>query len=104
MEDESPVEKITLLDVFTDLGLEHEIVLAVGSDEFTLQSSSIFANVLKEAKSCVVQYNALREITKSSQKANQEFLDKFLRDHIRRHGLGIAIPEREADLVLRSGL
>ena len=72
MDEKEPVEKITLLDVFIDLGLQHEVVLAVGTGEISLQPSSTFACVYDEAKSCIVHYNDLREVTGKSQKANLE--------------------------------
>ena len=100
-EDKERVEKITLLDVQTDLGLHHEAEFTVGSNEITLRPSSIFACVRNEAENCVFHYNKLRAVTATSQKANLEFLDKWLRDHVERQGLGMAIPKDKAELLLR---
>ena len=97
-----PVEKITLLDVLNDLGLQDEVLFAEeGTTDITLRSSSIFACVCDEAKTCVSHYNKVREGAVQSQKANLQLLDKWLGDHITRHGSGMAIPQVKAELLLR---
>jgi hypothetical protein len=102
MKDEKePVEKITLLDVFLDLGLEHEFFDSDDQQGDILKPSSIFACVVDEAKSCVFHYNKIRQETADSQKANLRLLDKWLDNHIRRHGSGMAIPKDKAELLLR---
>ena len=48
-DEKEPIEKITLLDVLTDLGLQDEVESAVGAIDITLRPSSIFACVNDEA-------------------------------------------------------
>ena len=99
--EKEPIEKITLLDVLTDLGLQDEVEYAVGASDFTLRPSSIFACVNNEANLCVSHYNKVREGAVQAQRANLQLLDKWLRDHITRHGSGMAIPQDKAELLLR---
>ena len=99
--EKEPIEKITLLDVLTDLGLQDEVKSAVGAIYITLRPSSIFACVNDEANLCVSHYNKVREGAAQAQRANLQLLDKWLRDHITRHGSGMAIPKDKAELLLR---
>ena len=100
--EKEPVEKITLLDVLNDLGLQDEVAFAGdGATNITLRSSSIFACICDEAKTCVSNYNKVREGAAESQRANLQLLDKWLSDHVRRNGLGMAVAKEKAELLLR---